>query len=304
MQSYADSALFSLLIIFYFSEKEMTNVKKCDKIIISVYLFVICFRRRLMKEYISRLKSGCGTPVFILWWVLRIAMLAAFILNFSADTFTVTGQIHIAFCFISTFFWELSLAMPQKSIFRLIPSSIHTVFNVGMTASAVLGVYFDMYYSVKLFDPIVQAFFGFVSVLYGYEIAYALVKKEHFAATKAMVFYAAFGVSFILFNVWELGEFFTDQFIGHLTGQPGNAQFWSVLLAEGTAREGGVIPALVDERAPLMDIMLDVIMHFLSAFAALIFINVFPYRLRGKYKYDIEYGNNIIEPKETVNSRK
>ncbi len=257
-----------------------------------------------MKGYIARLKSGCSIPVFVLWWVLRIAMLAAFVLNFSADSFSLTGQIHIGFCFISSFFWELSLAMPKKSIFRLIPASIHTVFNVGLTVSAVLGVYFNLYYGLKAFDPILQAFFGFVSVLYGYEIAYAMVKRDHFAATKAMVFFAAFGVSFILFNVWELGEFFTDQVIGHITGQPGNAQFWSVLLAEGTAREGGVIPALVDERAALMDIMLDIIVHFSSAFLALIYINVFPYRLRGKYKYDIEYGNNIVELNETVNSRK
>ena len=248
-----------------------------------------------MKEYISRLKSGCSTPAFVLWWVLRTAMLAAFVLNFSAETFTVTGQIHIGVCLIGSFLWELSLAMPGKSLFRLMPSSIHIVLNIGLAVSSVLGVYFNMYYGVKLFDPALQAFFGFVSVLYGYEIAYAIVKKTHFSATKAMIFYAAFGVSFILFNVWELGEFFFDQLIGHLSGQPGNAQFWSVLLAEGTGREGGVIPALVDEREPLMDIMLDVIVHFASAFAALIYINVFPYRLRGKYKYDAEYGNNVVD---------
>lgn len=248
-----------------------------------------------MKEYISRLKSGCKTPVFIFWWILRIAMAVAFIMNFSAPGFSLTGQIHIGVCFFASFFWELSMASHKNSIFRFIPSSIHTVLNIGLAVSSVCGVYFNLYYGMKLFDPLLQAFFGFVSVLYGYEIAYAFVKKEHFSATKAMVFFAAFGVSFILFNAWELGEFFTDQLIGHLTGQPGNAQFWSVLLAEGTAREGGVIPALDSERMPLMDIMLDVIVHFASAFAALIYINVFPYRLRGKYKYDIEYGNNIIE---------
>ncbi len=257
-----------------------------------------------MKEYISRLKAGCKAPVYILWWVLRVLMLVAFIMNFSADSFTVTGQIHIAACFAGSFFWELSLAMPQKSLFRLIPSSIHTVLNIGLAVSAVMGIWLNMYYELKLFDPLVQAFFGFVSVLYGYEIAYALVKKEHFAATKAMIFYAAFGVSFMLFNVWELGEFFTDQLLGHISGQPGNAQFWSVVLAEGTAREGGVIPALVEERAPLMDIMLDIIVHFASSFAALIYINVFPYRLRGKYKYDAEYGNNVVsvKKKQTVGS--
>ena len=248
-----------------------------------------------MKEYISRLKSGCKLPVFLLWWILRFAMIVAFVLNFSADSFTLTGQLHIAFCFISSFFWELSLAMPEKSLFRLMPASIHTIFNIGLSVSAVCGIYLNMYYTVRLFDPLLQAFFAFVSVLYGYEIAYALVKKEHFAATKAMVFFAAYGISFMLFNIWELGEFFSDQIIGLTTGSVGNAQFWSMAMAEGTARAESLIPALVTERRPLMDLMADVIIHIFVSFAALIFINVFPYRLRGKYKYDIDYGNNIIE---------
>lgn len=252
-----------------------------------------------MKEYISRIKAGCKPSVLILWWLLRLAMLVAFVLNFSVASFTVTGQIHMAICFISTFIWELSLAMPSKSIFRLIPASIHTVFNIGLFVSAVCGVYFNMYYTVRLFDPLLQAFFGFISVLYGYEIAYALVKKERFSATKAMVFFAAYGISYMLFNVWELGEFFSDQVIGLATGSVGNAQFWSVALAEGTARAESIIPSLVTERRPLMDLMADVIIHIFSSFAALIFINVYPYRLRGKYKYDIEYGNNVVKSKET-----
>ena len=117
-----------------------------------------------------------------------------------------------------------------------------------------------------------------------------------------MVYYVAFGVAFMWFNAWELGEFFTDQLIGHLTGTVGNSQFWSQVIADGTARANSIIPALVTEREPLMDIMCDVIVHSVSAFAGLIFINVCPYRLRGKYKYDIEYGNNASRVKKNVNS--
>lgn len=246
-----------------------------------------------MKEYISRLKQGCQTKTFILWWVLRVAVLAAFVVSLIGEGYTLTGQIHTAACFVGTFLWELSLAMPKKSLFRLMPSSLHTAINIGLTASAVLGIGFNMYYNMRFFDLILQAFFSFVAVLYGYEIAYALVKKEHFAATKAMVYFVAFGIGFICFNVWELGEFFTDQLIGHLTGNAGNAQFWSQALAEDTARAKSVFPPLVPQRAPLMDLMCDIITHSASAFAALIFINLCPYRLRGKYKYDAEYGNNL-----------
>ena len=247
-----------------------------------------------MKEYISRIKGGCSKRTLILWWVLRVLMLGSFAASLFDESATLTGQLHTAFCFIGSFLWELSLLMPKKSLFRLMPASIHTAINIGLTISATLGVQLGLYYANRFFDPLMQAFFSFVAVLYGYEIAYAFIKKEHFAATKAMVYYIAFGISFICFNAWELGEFFCDQLIGHLTGEPGNAQFWSVALSEGTVRAKSLFPPLVTERQPLMDLMGDVVVHTLSSFAALIFVNLCPYRLRGKYKYDAEYGNNLV----------
>lgn len=250
-----------------------------------------------MKDYIFRLKQGCKTGTFVLWWMFRALILFAFVSGFSGDSFTVTGQIHIAVCFIASFWWELSLAMGSKSLFRLMPSSIHTIINAGLTVSAFCGVYLNMYYTFRCFDPVMQAFFSFVSVLYGYEIAYAIIRRDRFSATKAMAFFVAFGISFLSFNIWELGEFFTDQLVGHLTGEVGNAQFWSVMLSEGTARAESVIPSLVDARAPLMDIMCDVIVHSVSAFAALIFINLYPYRLRGRFSYETDYANNLVAVK-------
>lgn len=247
-----------------------------------------------MKEYISRLKKECGKHTFILWWVLRLLMLFSFVASLLDETATPTCQIHTAICFVGSFLWELSMAMPRKSLFRLLPASIHTAINVGLAVSSFAGIYFELYYASRFFDPLMHAYFSFVAVLYGYEIAYAMIKKEHFAATKAMVYYVAFGISFILFNIWELGEFFSDQLLGHLTGEVGNAQFWSVSMAEGTARAKSLIPPLVSERQPLMDLMGDVLIHTFSSFAALIFVNLRPYRLRGKYKYDAEYGNNLV----------
>ena len=245
-----------------------------------------------MKEYISRLKQGCRKEIAILWWAMRAFILVAFIANFSSDTFTLNGQIQIAMCFLGSFGWELSMLSSKKSLFRFMPSSIHTALNIGLFVSAVVGVWLNFYFSTRFLDTLLQLYFSFISVLYGYEIGYAIVKRDRIGATKAMLFFVAFGVSFINFNIWELGEFFTDQLLGHLTGQVGNAQMWSQALAEGTARAQSFIHPIVPERLPLMDIMHDIITHSASAFAALIFINVFPYRLRGKYKYNAEYENN------------
>ncbi len=253
-----------------------------------------------MKEYISRLKNGCKLHTFIYWSLLRVLMLVAFAGSLMSDSPSLTALIHIAVCFLASFLWEFSQAMPGKSLLRFMPSSIHTALNTVLFISSFLGIYLNWYYDIKLFDPVMMAVFAFWSVLYGYEIGYGMVKKYHFAATKAMVFYAAFGVSFIFFNVCELGEFLCDQIIGLATGDVGNAQFWSVLLSEGTGREGSLINAINPERVPLMDIMADIIIHSCSAFAALIFINVFPYRLRGKFKYDIEYDNNRTKTAENA----
>lgn len=257
-----------------------------------------------MKEYISRVKQGTKTHTFILWWVLRLAMLLTIALNINNPEVYLSEKLQLVMCFLGSFLWELSMAMPEKSLFRHMPSSIHTVINLGLTASAVLGVGFDMYFNLRFFDVALQAFFSFVAVLYGYEIAYALVKKKHFAATKAMIYYVAFGIAFICFNAWELGEFFTDQLIGHLTGNPGNSQFWSQVIAENTARANSLFPPLVPEREPLMDIMCDIVVHTVSAFAALIFINLKPYRLRGEYKYDAEYDNNHVSVKAVEAGRR
>lgn len=245
-----------------------------------------------MKEYISRLKKGCKLHTFIYWTLLRVLMIAAFVGTAFSESATLTATVHTAVCFFASFLWELSQAMPKKSLLRFIPSSIHTALNTGLFISSFFGVYLNWYYDMRYFDPVMTAAFAFWAVLYGYEIGYGLVKKYHFSATKAMIFYAAFGVSFILFNACELGEFLCDQLIGLATGDVGNAQFWSVALAEGTGREVSIIDAINPERIPLMDIMADIIIHSASAFLALIFINVFPYRLRGRFKYDIDYGNN------------
>ena len=262
-----------------------------------------------MKKYISRLKNGCKLPVFLYWSFLRLAMLYAFVATLFVDSVpdgevsVLTAEIHILVCFFASFLWELSQAMPEKSLFRRIPSSVHTALNTGLALSSFFGVFLNDYYDMRYFDPIMQLLFGAWAVLYGYEIACAMVKRDKFSATKAMIFYAAFGVSFILFTACELGEFASDQLLGKIMGEPGNAQFWSMLLAEGSSRAETVIPPIESIRAPLMDIMNDIIMHTVGSFAALIFINVFPYRLRGKYRYDdMEFGNNNVRTKETANS--
>lgn len=258
-----------------------------------------------MKEYSSRLKQGCKLHTFLYWSLLRVLMLYAFfgyLFGFRIlheDVTVVTGLIHIIVCFFASFLWEFSQAMPKGSLLRLLPTSIYTALNTGLFVSSFFGIFLNGYYEIKLFDPVVTAFFGVWSVLYGYEIAYGVVKRDHFAATKAMVFFAAFGVSFIFLTVCELGEFVSDQLLGLATGTVGNAQFWSAALSENMGRAEPVIPAIDSARYPLMDIMADIVIHTVSAFAALIFINICPYRLRGRLRYDIDYDNNYVKTPES-----
>lgn len=241
-----------------------------------------------MKKYLKRLSDGCPLPVFILWWLMRLAMGWALAGSLTADSFNLQNTIHISVCLVASFFWELSLVTGKKSIFSLMPSSIYTFINCGLFLSAFLGVYLNFYYDVRFFDPALQLYFGAVMVFYGFELACAVVKRDRYTATKAMLFFVAFGVFFISLNLWELSEFASDQLLGFFTGDPGNAQFWSTQLSQETARVDVALPAIDAARAPIMDTMNDIIISSIGAFAALIFINIYPYRLKGKYRYNLE----------------
>ena len=241
-----------------------------------------------MKNYIQRLTKACHPAAFILWWLLRIAVLYALISNIAGNSTDVSAVIQYAFTFVAMFIWEICMAMPEKSFMRLMPASLQVFSTLLLFSAAFLGEYLNLYQSVLWLDELLQFIFGGFSVFVGYEIACALTIRDKYSCTKAMQFWVAFGIGFMAMNGLELFEFFLDQVEGIVTGAPGNAQYWFSEIG-GTAPEKTLIDYIDPTRWAIMDTMTDIILNSVSAFLALLIINLFPYRLRGKYRYDMEF---------------
>ncbi len=242
-----------------------------------------------MKEYIHRLKAGCSKGNFVLWWLMRLLLVYAFAVSVAKEGYDITVPVGTALSFVSTFLWEMMMASPPKSFLRFMPSSMQTFINLGLFAYGFLGLFLNFSYNTLWFDPLLKCYYCAFAVFFGYEIAWAIIKKQRSSATKAMMFYVAFGVSFIALNVLELYEFAFDQIAGAVTGMPTDLQHWSFVLAEGTAREKNVMDAIDMGRWPLMSTMADIVLGTISAFVALFIINVYPYRNKGKFRYKTDF---------------
>ncbi len=243
-----------------------------------------------MKNYIERLSQSCPKAVYALWWVLRILTLYAFAENIISDNADITFAIRSLVGFVCMFLWEFFMAMPEKSFVRKLPSFLQTIITVSIFISVFVGHYLGLYSSVAVSQMVSQFLFGVVSVFICYEIACAFIKKEKYYATKAMAFFAAFGLFFISLNLVELSEFFIDQLVGVITGEPSNSQHWSYELAKDDGAVFQFIPAVSNGRIALMGIMNDIILSTAGAFSGLIVVNIFPYRHKGKYKYNFDFG--------------
>ncbi len=242
-----------------------------------------------MKNYLYRIKVGCKPTTFAFWWLFRLLMIYAFVASFFKEPFDITVPVWTAIGFVCTFFWEISMASNENSFLRFLPSSIQTFAILGIFASSFLGRFLNLNYSTSWFDPLLQFLFGAGAVFFGWEIACAIIKKEKRSATKAMQFYVAFGIAFFAIQVLELFEFSIDQILGNLTGTVTDTQHWSFALAQGTARENPLLDPISPDRWPIMDTMIDMTLSTISAFIALLIVNVTKYRLKGKFKYDLDF---------------
>ena len=240
-----------------------------------------------MQNYIQRLKDGCTKGQFVLWWVFRVLMIYALIATLLKEPFDISLTVQLIAAFAGTFLWEMCMATKENSFTRFIPSFLQTGFIICIFVSAFLGEFMGLYDSVFWLGYATQFIFGGVSVFFGYEIACTFIKRDRYYATKAMAFYVAFGLFFVWLNVAELSEFFLDQVVGLLTPQPGNAQNW--LNEAGEISDKMLLHPVAPDRFAIMDTMTDIILSTIGAFVGLLIVNIFPYRHRGKHKYDFEF---------------
>lgn len=128
---------------------------------------------------------------------------------------------------------------------RDLPLSITICFYVFIFSSQIAGTAYHCYTTVPVLDSICHAFSGALITVFIAYISQPVIKNNHWA----YVLLYLVGVSMLVGVIWEIGEYFGDEWFGM-----NNQHF----------RENGV--EFVGHRA-LTDTMIDYIMDLLGALA-------------------------------------
>lgn len=242
-----------------------------------------------MKAYFNRLRENCPTRRFIFWWIFRILMIYAFVVGFFKKPFDITDPLQVGANLLAMFGWEVFMLFPEKSLLRHVPSVIQNFTTIGIFAASFGGKFLNFYYDLRYWDTALHFLGGVATVFFGYEFVCALMKRDKKDASLALVLLGSIGFSFIVSNAWELFEFTFDQVAGMMGSYPGDAQHWSFALAEGTPKELTLFNPIVPERWAIMDTMGDIVLNTVGALIATVFIYFFPYRHKGKFKFDFNF---------------
>ena len=225
-----------------------------------------------------------STKQLIFWWILRGAMIIAFIdttfmrgSNYSASN----PPIQIVANLVGMFAFELiQMFFPENSRFRLLSPSFQNITALGFFLGSFGGAYLNLYYTLPLYDKILHAFGTAEAVYIGYEFLCATQLKLKKTAPYQIVNLGALGFGFILSSGWEVFEFIYDQFFG------GDAQHWNYQLAleEANGDPTGIFqlfPMSLERlalRFPIMDTMGDIVLNFIGAFLMYAILCIKPYR--------------------------
>lgn len=246
-----------------------------------------------MKNYIQRLRENCPTWRFIVWWIFRALMLYAFVAGFFREPFDITDPLQVGANFLCMFCWEIFMLFPEKNCLRHISPSVQTWLILGIFAASFGGKFLNLYYDFRWWDVILHCCGGGACVFFGYEICVAMEKRDKQRASLGMIMLCSLGFTFLACTGWELFEFTFDQIacksaaaIGDIT-KAGDAQHWSQVLAAGTPKSLTLFDPCFPERWPLMDTMADTVLNTIGAAIAFIFLKIYPYRHKGRFKAEI-----------------
>ncbi len=237
-----------------------------------------------MKERFHTMLKDVKVWELIFWWLLRCAMIFAFIDTafLRGSTYTASNPpIQIAANLVGMFAYEIiQLFFPKNSTFRLLSPHFQNITALGFFLGSFGGAYMNLYYILPLYDKILHAYGTAEAVFIGYEYLTAKQLKLQKTAPHQIINLGALGFGFILSSGWELFEFTYDQFFG------GDAQHWNYDLALESA--GGdpskifqLIPMNEISRFALMDTMGDIVLNFIGAFLMFILLCILPYHHRG-----------------------
>ncbi len=234
-----------------------------------------------MKGYISRIRENAKTWEIIVWWIFRVLMIYALIASIIKGRWDDIAQVLANLA--AMFAWEVMMLMPKKSLFRHVPSYVQILIIFMAFCGSFGGKFLNFYYDLSWWDSGMHFLNSGLAVLIGYETIVAMQKRDKKECSVAIVVFASFGFALFASTVWELFEFFADQFMCNPeTGAIGDAQHWCFALAEGTQKEATLFDPVYPERWPIMDTMADTVLNAAGAAIGWIFLKIFPFHHRGE----------------------
>ncbi|MBQ5824748.1 MAG: hypothetical protein IIW48_08070 [Clostridia bacterium] len=268
----------------------------------------------IVKDYFSRIKSNAKTWEIIWWWIFRCVMIFGIVDSLVGITPLGGNSLQVKqMCanLVGMFAWEICMAMSKKNFMRYLPSYIQDFSVLGFFMASFGGAYLNLYYSFQFYDLIFHIFGGAAGALFGYEALVAMQHRDKVKSHVPFVILAAFGMSFICGNVWEIVEFVLDQFFGS------DAQHWcreeANLVAERYGNEFLANPHIINHIAPvmgegwtaetyeirwaLMDTMEDLICNTIGGAIVYVALLVFPYHHKGKNNVNNLYSDIVTEKK-------
>lgn len=256
-----------------------------------------------MKEYFNRLITEPKKFELVYWWVIRAIMIYAVIDSLFVRHDTQQFLQSLA-NLVLMFLWEIFQMFSGKHLLHYVPPYVQDFLIFGLFLASFGGAYLNFYYSIKLYDVIFHAVGGLAGAFGGYEIVTAMQKRDKVKASVPIVLLCAFGFSFFAGTGWELFEFTFDQ----VAPQIGDAQHWSLALAEEAAVEHGIgLPNIIDARDPMryavIDTMEDIIFNTVGAVIAFILLKIRPYNHRGKHNVNDMF-DDYVPKKEKVAASK
>lgn len=274
-----------------------------------------------MKEYISRLKDNARPWEFIMWWIFRIAMIGAMIkgiVDCVKGTGDISDPLQVFGNLLAMFTWEVFMLFPKTTFTRYVPSVVQDCLIIMAFAASFCGKFLNFYYNVRFWDSGMHLLSGGICVIFGYEIVVAMQKRDKKTVSIPVALLCALGFSFFVSTLWELFEFFADQFMcspagGVIKGalphlnlaagdKIGDAQHWCYAFAE---QEGGVKLATIFnpvyyERWPLMDTMGDIVLNTTGAVVGWIILKFFPFHHKGKNDVNKEIEASLLNKTKEV----
>ncbi len=239
-----------------------------------------------MKAYLTRLTKGENHAKkweLIYWWLLRLCMVGAFIDSVFVRR-DVQQSLQTASNLALMFLWEIFMLFPPTKWPRYVPSYIQDFTVFGFFLASFGGAYLNFYYSIPAYDLIMHTVGGVACTVAGYEVIVCMQKRDRVKVSVPIAVLGAFGFGFFAGTGWEIFEFVFDQ----VAPQIGDAQHWSLKLAQEAAQQHGiglpnVIPARDPMRYALIDTMEDTICNTLGGIIGWVGLKLCPYHHRGKH---------------------